>query len=316
MRRLVLPVDGSGRGRIGLGTAALGRPAYLTTGHGEDLRGRTSIAAMATNASEVFDLAHELGVRYIDTARSYGRAEEFLASWLDDRGHDDVFVASKWGYEYVGGWRIDAAVHETKDHSVDAFRRQLAETRALLGDRLGLYQIHSVTPESSALEDRQLLDELAGLRTDGVAIGLSTSGPHQADVLRRAAAIEVDGAPLFDAAQVTWNLLEQSTTPVLRELADEGLTIIVKEAMANGRLSSVGDRVDVTGGAEDPPEAVALAAALTRPFADVVLSGALTTDQLRNNLVALNTTIDPALLDRAAMDPEEYWSQRAGRDWT
>lgn len=271
---------------------------------------------MATNASEVFDLAHELGVRYIDTARSYGRAEEFLASWLDDRGHDDVFVASKWGYEYVGGWRIDAAVHETKDHSVDAFRRQLAETRALLGDRLGLYQIHSVTPESSALEDRQLLDELAGLRTDGVAIGLSTSGPHQADVLRRAAAIEVDGAPLFDAAQVTWNLLEQSTTPVLRELADEGLTIIVKEAMANGRLSSVGDRVDVTGGAEDPPEAVALAAALTRPFADVVLSGALTTDQLRNNLVALNTTIDPALLDRAAMDPEEYWSQRAGRDWT
>ena len=127
-----------------------------------------------------------------------------------------MFVASKWGYEYVADWQIDVDTHEVKDHSVEMFRRQLVESKALLGESLDLYQIHSVTPQSPALVDSQLLDELGELKASGVAIGLSTSGPQQPEVLDAVGGITVDGIPLFDSVQVTWNplcLLYTSPSP-------------------------------------------------------------------------------------------------------
>src|SRR5712675_168118 len=97
--------------RIGLGLAALGRPAYITSGREEDLPDR-SVAGMRARTFSMLDVAYAAGVRYVDAARSYGRAEEFLAGWLAERGHADVIVGSKWGYRYTGGWRLDAAERE------------------------------------------------------------------------------------------------------------------------------------------------------------------------------------------------------------
>ena len=71
----------------------------------------------------------------------------------------------------------------------------------------------------------------------GVPVGLSLSGPAQSEALRRALAIEVDGRPLFSAVQATWNLLEPSVAPALGEAKAAGWTVIVKEALANGRLA-------------------------------------------------------------------------------
>ena len=72
--------------RIGLGLAALGRPGYINLGHAADLAGETDVDALRGRAHEVLDAALAAGVRYFDAARSYGRAEEFLGSWLSDRG--------------------------------------------------------------------------------------------------------------------------------------------------------------------------------------------------------------------------------------
>ena len=85
---------------IGLGLAAIGRPGYLNLGHGEDLGDDRSVAALERNAHAVLDAAYEGGLRWFDAARSYGKAEAFLASWLDARGlrPGDVTVSSKWGY--------------------------------------------------------------------------------------------------------------------------------------------------------------------------------------------------------------------------
>jgi aryl-alcohol dehydrogenase-like predicted oxidoreductase len=117
---------------IGLGLAALGRPAYITGGRATDLPDR-SVAALQARTFSVLDAAYAGGVRYVDAARSYGRAEEFLASWLAERGHPDVAVGSKWGYRYTGGWRLDAPQQEVKEHSLTMFSAQLAQTRTLLG---------------------------------------------------------------------------------------------------------------------------------------------------------------------------------------
>jgi aryl-alcohol dehydrogenase-like predicted oxidoreductase len=180
---------------LGLGLAALGRPAYIDLGRAADLGADRGVEALERRCHHVLDAASAAGVRYLDAARSYGRAEEFLASWLRDRrpAPEALTVGSKWGYLYVGGWRMDAEVHEVKDHSLANLRRQLAESRALLGPHLDLYQIHSATLESGVLEDRAVLAELAGLRAEGLAVGLSVSGPRQAEAVRRALDVEVDG---------------------------------------------------------------------------------------------------------------------------
>ena len=313
--------------RLGLGLAALGRPGYIDLGRGADLGPERGVATLERRAHEVLDAAMQAGIRYIDAARSYGRAEAFLASWLDARGlgRADVTVGSKWGYKYTANWRTDADVHEVKDHSVAALRRQVAESRQLLGDRLALYQIHSATLESGVLEDRAVLEELARLREEGLAIGLSVSGPRQAETIRRALEVDVDGANPFGAVQATWNLLEPSAGDALAQAHDVGWGIIVKEAMANGRLGPRGDEAAhailgpigrVQGVGDD---AVAIGAALANPWADVVLSGAVTPEQVRGNASGVGALLDPDEFSgfTGLSEPADaYWRHRSALPWS
>ncbi len=321
----------SGVSRIGLGLAALGRPGYINLGHGADLPAGHDVGAMEAHAHGVLDVAWASGVRYFDVARSYGRAEDFLGSWLRlrDIPPADVVVGSKWGYIYTGGWRADADVHEVKDHSLATLRRQIGESRERLGEYLDLYQIHSATLESGVLDDDAVLDELARLRRSGLRIGLSVSGPRQGDTVRRALEVERDGQRLFSAVQATWNLLERSAEAALEEAHRAGVRVIVKEALANGTLTernddrTVAPRLDVlrADGARlgVGMDAVALAAAMARPWAGTVLSGAATADQLRSNLRALAFPWDDAIdsrLGALALDPREYGERRSRRPWT
>ncbi len=312
---------------VGLGLAALGRPAYIDLGRDADLGADRGVEELERRCHQVLDAAYDHGVRYLDAARSYGRAEEFLASWLDARrlDPDEVTVGSKWGYTYVGDWRMDAETHEVKDHSLAALTRQLAETRALLGDHLDLYQVHSATLDSGVLEDPAVLAELARLRDDGVVIGLSSSGPGQAATIRRALEVTADGVGPFACVQATWNLLEPSAGPALAEASAAGWGVIVKEAVANGRLTPHGQgpaaaalgRVAARHGAG--VDAVALAAVLANPWTDVVLSGAVTPAQLEANLAALRVELTPEDLDELAIlaePPERYWQERAGLSWS
>jgi len=272
---------------------------------------------MRTRTFSMLDAAYAAGVRYVDAARSYGRAEEFLAGWLAGRGHADVIVGSKWGYRYTGGWRLDAPRQEVKEHSLAMYTTQLGQSRALLGDRLTLYQVHSLTLDSGLFTDARLLAALSRLRAEGVIIGLSTSGPHQADTIRRALSLTVDEQQLFTAAEVTWNLLEPSAAPAAAEAAGAGWAILVKEAVANGRLTAAGGPpapVTAMAAARGVTEdAIALAAALAQPWASVVLSGAVTRAQLEENLAALTVGQLPEL--SLAEAPDAYWAERAARPW-
>jgi aryl-alcohol dehydrogenase-like predicted oxidoreductase len=215
-----------------------------------------------------------------------------------------VTVGSKWGYTYVGNWQIDARVHEVKDHSLAALRRQIEESRALLGDYLDLYQIHSATLESGVLDDRAVLAELSTLRASGLVIGLSVSGPRQPEVIRRALAVSVDGVNPFQSVQATWNLFEPSAGPALAEAHGAGWGVIIKEALANGRLATRDD--------------VAIAAALANPWVDVVLSGAVTEAQVRSNAGALDVHLSSdelADLSKLAEPAEQYWKERGQLAW-
>jgi aryl-alcohol dehydrogenase-like predicted oxidoreductase len=303
---------------MGLGLAALGRPGYINLGHASDLAGHTDVESMEHGAHAVLDAAYGRGVRYFDAARSYGLAEAFLGSWLEQRGlgPDDVTVGSKWGYTYTADWRVDAKVNEVKDLSVATLRRQVDESRELLGNHLRLYEIHSATVESGVLDDPEVLFELAKLRSSGMAIGFTSTGPRQAETIERA--LEVGG---FDAVQATWNLLERSAGPALAAAHAEGLGVIIKEALGNGRLTERGDVPELQAAARTTgrsPDAIALAAVLAQPWVDVVLSGAATVDQLESNLVALELDLSAdalGRLDATGEDPDTYWEARGELAW-
>ncbi|MER5466754.1 aldo/keto reductase [Streptomyces sp. NPDC002668] len=312
--------------RIGLGLAAVGRPGYITLGRHTDLPAVRTAEALKERAFALMDAAYAQGVRYFDAARSYGLAETYLAQWLQARPDvTNIVVGSKWGYTYTADWRTQADVHEVKDHSTDAYDRQVAETRALLGDRLSLYQIHSVTPDSPALSDTALHERLAQLADEGVTVGLSTSGPNQADTIRAALSVTVSGRPLFGSVQTTYNLLERSPGGALAEAHDAGCAVIVKEALANGRLaephvvapemSALREITEQTGVSCD---AVALAAVTAQPWADVVLSGAATVEQLASNLAAARLQLSPTQLERLTeltQSADVYWAHRSQLAW-
>ena len=304
--------------RVGLGFAALGRPGYITLGHGGDIAGHVDEAGLELATHAVLDAAYAGGVRYFDAARSYGKAEAFLASWLLSRAlaPDEVTVGSKWGYTYTADWRVDAPVPEVQDLSIATLRRQFPQSRKLLGANLRLYEIHSATLESGVLDDRAVLDELARLRANGLAIGLTVTGPRQAETIERA--LERDA---FDVVQATWNLLERSAAPALAAAHTVGMGVIVKEALANGRLTARGaipGLAAVAARIGTTPDALALAAVLAQPWADVVLSGAATPDTLHSNLGALTLGV-PAEhlkeLDALQEDAAKYWRTRARLPW-
>jgi aryl-alcohol dehydrogenase-like predicted oxidoreductase len=304
--------------RMGFGLAAIGRPAYINVGHTQDLGADTAVETLRARAHEVLDAAYAAGVRYFDAARSYGKAEDFLGSWLAERGFGpaEVSVGSKWGYTYTADWRRDAEVNEVKDLTIETLRRQEGETRSFLGSTVRLYQIHSATLDSGVLEDRAVLDELARLRAGGLYIGLSVTGPRQGDTVRRA--LEVGG---FDCVQATWNLMEPSAGPALAAAHDAGLGVIIKEGVANGRLTARGDApvlLDVAVSLGVAPDALALACVLAQPWVDVALSGASTVPMLMSNLGARDIPVSDALLQRLtglAEDPEQYWERRAKLAW-
>ncbi len=319
--------------RLGLGLAAVARPGYITLGRARDLPGERTVDALYARSAALLDAARAGGVRYLDVARSYGRAEEFLARWLAERAvpRAALTVGSKWGYRYTAGWRVDAAVHEEKELSLGRFETQLAETRALLGIWLDVHQIHSATLESGVFADRALLAAMVAGRRRGAyrAVGLTVTGPGSAATIEAALGATVDGERVFDTVQATFNCLETSCAAALAAAHQAGLGVIVKEVFANGRLTDANDRAEdagLIGELRAPARArgcavdqLALAFVLAQPFVDVALSGAATTAQLTAHLGAVGVALDVATreaLSARAEAPLRYWATRAQLAWS
>src|SRR5581483_6282790 len=126
---------------------------------------------------------------------------------------------------------------------------------------------------------------------------------------------------LFDCVQATWNLLEPSAGPALQAAHDSGLGVIVKEALANGRLTSRNRDAafspqrrlleETAARLHTTLDALALTAVLAQPWADVVLSGAATVEHLRSNRGARAVAWDGEAAERLrglAESPEAYWN--------
>lgn len=306
--------------RLALGLASLGRPGYINLGHGQDL-GATDYASMEDRCMAILDGAYDAGIRHIDAARSYGRAEDFLALWINRRLPEGLFISSKWGYRYTADWKIQAESHEIKDHSLSHLQSQWQESHERLGSHLNLYQIHSATLNTGVLNNAEVLNFLSDLKDRGLQIGLSLSGTDQSATLERALQIRIDGLQLFDSVQATCNVLEPGVAPTLQAAHECGWLVIVKEALANGRLTDRGncnDFLEFAGGKGVAPDALALAYMLHMPFVSRVLLGPTTLEQLESNLSALQVRLsedDREILSRMGEVPAHYWNRRSALEW-
>jgi aryl-alcohol dehydrogenase-like predicted oxidoreductase len=167
-----------------------------------------------------------------------------------------------------------------------------------------------------------VLFELFNLRHRGIRIGLTVTGPRQADAIRRALEVRVSGQRLFETVQATWNILEPSAGAALADAKAEGCGVIVKEALANGRLTTRhgGDEIAAVAAYAaargTTVERIAMATALAQPWADVVLSGAVTTTHLLDHVAALELSGDATRIASVAEAPDAYWQRRQNLEWT
>jgi aryl-alcohol dehydrogenase-like predicted oxidoreductase len=314
---------------MGLGLAALGRPGYINLGHGEDLNHTYDEAVMEAHAHQVLEAAYQSGIRYFDAARSYGKAEYFLSTWLEKRRFKkgEIIIGSKWGYTYTANWQVKAEKHEVKEHSLAVLNRQWDLSRRLL-PHLQLYQIHSATFESGVLENTAVLKRLAELKGEGVLIGLSTSGPKQSEVLAKAMEVRIDGHALFDSVQATYNLLAKDVAEQLQEAHRSGMIVIIKEALANGRLTNRNTSQEfaerkrrlqqLAQKHKVSLDSIALAFLFQSPFVSIVLSGATSIEQLNSNVKGTEIQLtEPELeeLSKLRMPEMDYWNERAALAW-
>ena len=286
--------------KIGLGLASLGRPGYINIGHHKDIGDDKSQSKMMHNCHQVLDYAYEKGIRYFDVARVYGNAEEFLSSWIRKQSNFQGFVGSKWGYEYLANWDINAEKHERKDHSSSFLKHQWVETRMNLGKSIDLYHIHSVTPDSKVLEDPDVIKELEIIKKGGVDIGISTSGPEQKKTIEEFIRIN-DKLKLFNFLQLTINIFDQSCVSILKEAANQKINVIAKEVFSNGRLTSANDTFDIkeiqslkeiSKDLDLSLEELAFLWVYQQPHIKIVLTGATTIAQIQENLKSLKKVKD------------------------
>ena len=107
-----------------------------------------------------------------------------------------------------------------------------------------------------------------------------------------------------------------------------GFFVIIKEALANGRLTERNDAPDFAAKLamlqqeaarlNTTVDAVSLAAVLAQPWANLVLSGAATVEQVTSN-VSARTVVwdDTASYNLAALGEraEQYWQTRSDLLW-
>ncbi len=209
-------------GPLGIGCWAIGGPV-----HGDD--GHTIGWGQVDDEESVRGIrrAYDLGVRFFDTADTYGagHSERLVARALE--GHrDEVTVATKFGWTFAE----DGSRRGTGMDVSPAYIRRACEAslRRLGGDAIDLYQLHvGRLPDAEA---DAVVETLEGLQRAGLVRQFGWS----ADVAEQAARWAERGT--CASLQFILNVFQQ--TPGMVELCERHtMTAIIRSPLASGFLS-------------------------------------------------------------------------------
>ncbi len=247
--------------QLGLGLIGIGRPWGYITG---------SVPPEA-DALALLEYAVELGVRYFDTAPSYGSSEERLGKFLRGLKSDQraaLTIATKFGEH----WNAADAIPFV-DHGFDALRRSLDRSLERLG-RIDVLQLHKTTPAALASPDVARAWDYAG------SLGIVRVGPSVSDEASARAAL-ADGR--FRVMQLPYNRTHRQFAPVINVAAARGMQVAVNRPFAMGALLY------------DPAttsKSEAFRFLLERGFEGVVLTGTRSPRHLRENWMAFHEALE------------------------
>ena len=149
----------------------------------------------------LLDAALEAGIRAVDTARVYGRAEEALGPWLK-RHREEVLLITK-GAHPDSAWRRRLGEREIRSDLA-------ASLRALRTDRADLYLLHRDDPSVPVGE---ILGVLEALKREGL-IGAYGASNWTAGRLREADGYaRAHGMDGFAASSPHYSLARQQADP-------------------------------------------------------------------------------------------------------
>ena len=286
--------------RLGLGgggPSRLGRSAGLQT---ED---RVAIVTRAL----------ELGVTFIDTARSYG-TEEIVGRAIREAQPDNVFISTKAG-SYMDDERVLTPA-EVAGRIEESLRR-------LGTDAIDLYNFHGVLPRQYAATRDTLVPELIRQREKGNIRFLGITERFNADP-KHAMLSEAVTDDCWDVVMVGFNVLNQSARERVlahtqaRSIATQAMFVVRNAFSKPRRLAEVVAHL-IDEGHVDPADvdladplgflladgvATSLADAAYRfcrdeAGIDVVLSGTGSIEHLEANVASiLRPPLPPAVRDR------------------
>jgi aryl-alcohol dehydrogenase-like predicted oxidoreductase len=200
--------------QLGLGIIGLGRP----WGH------VASAVPAASDAVDLLEFAWLTGIRYFDSAPSYGVAEERLGIFLrslDRAQRNELSIATKFGEH----WDTDRN-EPFVDHSYDALRRSLDRSLRLL-ERIEILQLHKTTPEVLRSAD------LARAWDYAASLGITRIGASVSDL---ESAEMVIGEPRYSCIQLPLNRSNAKFSPAVGKASARGMWIASNRPFAMGAM--------------------------------------------------------------------------------
>ena len=199
---------------LGLGIIGLGKP----WGH------VPSVVPVERDAIDLLQFAYGTGIRYFDSAPSYGVAEERLGIFLrtlDRQQRGQLRVATKFGEH----WDADRQ-QPYVDHSYDSLRRSLDSSLRHLG-RIDILQLHKTTPEALLSPDLDRAWEYAR------SVGITMLGASVSDL--ESAAIVIGGGE-YTCIQLPFNRANTKFSAAIGEAHAKGLWVATNRPFAMGEM--------------------------------------------------------------------------------
>ena len=250
--------------KLSLGATDLGRIGLGTN----RLRNRPENVALLQEAIAA-------GVGMIDTAHSYtgGESEETIGSALSPNPEGWV-VATKGGWGGAGHGRPEV------------LRAEIEESlRRLRTERIDLYYLHRVDPETALEESLGVMNEYRE-RGKIAHLGLSEVGVEEVEQARKVAPIA--------AVQNQYNLAERRHDEVVDYCASEGIVFVPFYPL---RTDGRRELAEIAARHEATPAQIALAWLLRRSPTMLPIPGTLSHEHLRENVGALEIQLTDSEFD-------------------
>lgn len=203
---------------IGLGTVKFGRNKKVKYPGGENY-------TLPTDAEieMLLDTAIENGINVIDTAPSYGSAEERIGNLLGKR-RDKFLIFTKVGEIFDNDTGVS-----NYDFSVKSIIESVHQSlKRLKIERLEGVLLHCPADDLSIINNNEILAVLNKLKQQGLikSIGASTMSLEGG----------LKAAELFDILMVSYNRDYRAELPVIQKAKQQGCAVFIKKGLKSGHF--------------------------------------------------------------------------------